>query len=66
MKNNYNIKLGFLLHITYPFLPKEGIRAHKKGKKEKQCFLLDVGIKTCVGTVLAAFCALMNLHSSAS
>jgi len=20
--NNYNIKLGFLLHITYPFLPK--------------------------------------------
>lgn len=65
-KNNYNIKLGFLLHITYSFLPKEGIRAHKKGKEENWCFLLDVGIKTCVGAVLADFSALMNLHSNAS
>jgi len=65
-KNNYNIKLGFLFHITYPFLPKEGIWAHKKQKEHKWCFLLDVGIKTCAGAVPASFCAQMNLHSCAS
>ena len=48
-KNKYNIKLGFLFHITYPFLPKEGIWAHKKGKEHKWCFLLDVGIKHVLG-----------------
>lgn len=67
-KKNCNTTLNFLFHITYLFLPNENIRTLKKGREHNWHFLLYERIKTCAGTVLAAWCTQffipMSLDSS--